>query len=67
LKMSKLDELIPKPRSRFLRVRCNSCGNEQILFERAAMVVKCRICDAILAEPRGGKANIKAEVLEILG
>ncbi|MBS7609682.1 30S ribosomal protein S27e [Candidatus Bathyarchaeota archaeon] len=65
--MSKLDELIPKPRSRFLRIKCNSCGNEQIIFDRAAMVVKCRICDSILAEPQGGKADIKAEILEVLG
>lgn len=65
--MSKLDESIPKPRSHFLRVKCNSCGNEQIIFDRAAMVVKCRICDATLAEPRGGKADVKAEVLEVLG
>lgn len=51
-------------RSRFIRVRCEDCGNEQVIFDRASTVVSCHICGATLAEPRGGKAFIKAEILE---
>ncbi|MEE9174096.1 MAG: 30S ribosomal protein S27e [bacterium] len=53
-------------RSKFLRVRCRDCGNEQILFDRAASTVTCLVCNATVAEPTGGKADIKAEVLEVL-
>ncbi|MFH1125741.1 MAG: 30S ribosomal protein S27e [Candidatus Altiarchaeota archaeon] len=54
---------IPKTESRFLRVKCNDCGNEQILFEKAASKVKCLACDKILAESSGGKALIKTQIL----
>ena len=56
----------PKTESRFVRVKCNDCGNEQILFDRAASKVKCLACDKILAEPTGGKADIKTEVLGVV-
>lgn len=55
-----------KAKNRFIKVRCQSCKNEQIIFEGATTRVKCLICDAILAEPRGGKADIKARVVEVL-
>jgi small subunit ribosomal protein S27e len=51
---------------RFIKVRCQSCKNEQTIFEGATTKVKCLICDAILAEPKGGKAEIKARVVEVL-
>ncbi len=53
-------------KNRFIKVRCQSCKNEQIIFERATTKVKCLICDAILAKPKGGKADIKARVVEVL-
>ena len=55
-----------KPKSRFVKIRCPSCKNEQIIFEGATTKVDCLICDAILAEPKGGKAEIKARTLEFL-
>lgn len=64
--MSRYEELIPKPRSRFLRVKCPGCGNEQIIYEKPAIKVTCRICEHILAEPKGGKGRILAEILEYL-
>ncbi|HDH40808.1 MAG TPA: 30S ribosomal protein S27e [Candidatus Altiarchaeales archaeon] len=53
-------------RSRFLRVKCDDCGNEQVIFDRAATQVRCLVCERILAEPRGGKALIKAKILDVL-
>jgi len=64
--MSEWERLIPRPRSRFLRVKCPDCGNEQIVFDHATIIVHCNICGATLAEPRGGKASIKGEILEEL-
>ncbi|MEK6872716.1 MAG: 30S ribosomal protein S27e [Nanoarchaeota archaeon] len=51
---------------RFIKTRCQSCKHEQIIFEGATTKVHCLVCDAILAEPKGGKADIKARVVEVL-
>ncbi|MDH5404070.1 MAG: 30S ribosomal protein S27e [Candidatus Heimdallarchaeota archaeon] len=61
-------ELIPHPKSKFLRVKCNSCGNEMIIFNHAKTIVTCQNekCDEILARPLGGKAEINAAVIEEL-
>ncbi len=58
--------MIPKPNSQFLRVKCADCGNEQIVFDRAASVVLCPVCGATVAKPTGGKAAIRGEVLGVL-
>ncbi|MFA7707323.1 MAG: 30S ribosomal protein S27e [Candidatus Pacearchaeota archaeon] len=55
-----------KAKNRFIKVRCQSCKNEQNIFEGATTKVKCLICDTVLAEPRGGKAEISARVVEVL-
>ncbi len=52
--------------SKFVKIRCPKCKNEQIMFGKAAQQVKCLVCDKILADPTGGKAKIKARVLEVL-
>lgn len=51
---------------RFIKVRCPGCKNEQTIFEGATTKVKCLICDADLTKPKGGKAEIKARVIEVL-
>ncbi|NYT01839.1 MAG: 30S ribosomal protein S27e [Methanosarcinales archaeon] len=52
--------------SNFLKLKCNDCENEQIIFSKAATVVKCLVCGRTLAEPRGGKAEIKTQIIEVL-
>lgn len=64
--MSEWEKVIPKPRSTFLRVRCPDCGNEQVVFSHVATIVHCNICGAVLAEPTGGKADVKGEVITVL-
>lgn len=64
--MSEWENVIPKPTSTFLRVRCPDCGNEQVVFSHVASIVHCNICGAVLAEPTGGKADIKGEVITVL-
>lgn len=58
--------VVPKPRSKFLKVRCPDCSNAQVLFNKSATEVKCQVCGATLARPRGGKAEIRGEALEVL-
>ncbi len=55
-----------RKKSKFLRIRCQKCKNEQVIFSRASTVIKCTKCEEILSEPKGGKAEIKALILEEL-
>ena len=64
--MSKWEELIPRPRSNFLRVKCLECGNEQTVFSNTSNTVKCNVCEAVIAEPTGGKSKIHGEILEVM-
>ncbi len=52
------------PKSKFMKVKCEKCKNEQILFDKPAMQVKCLVCNEILAEPTGGKGIIKAKEIQ---
>lgn len=60
-------KLILKPRSSFLLVQCNECGQRQVVFDHAKIEVHCQVCGASLARPRGGKAEILGKVLERYG
>lgn len=64
--MSNWSDTMPKPRSKFLRVRCPDCGNEQVIFDSATIIVKCNVCGRVLAEPSGGRAQIRGEVINIV-
>jgi small subunit ribosomal protein S27e len=55
-----------QPNSKFIKVRCKDCENEQVLFNKASTTVSCHICGSKLAMPSGGKAKIKGEILEVV-
>ena len=55
-----------KTESKFIKVRCKDCENEQVLFNKASSNVSCHICGSTLAKPSGGKAEIKGEILEVI-
>ena len=61
-----MKELIKEPNSKFIKLRCPKCKNEQIIFGKSATKVNCLVCDKVIAEPTGGKTKIKARILEIL-
>lgn len=54
------------PNSRFVKVRCTHCKNEQVIFGNASTIVTCLVCSQELAYPSGGKSKIAGRVLEIL-
>jgi small subunit ribosomal protein S27e len=60
------DALIPQPQSRFLRVKCLNCGNQQIIFGCSATDVECLVCGKTLLQSTGGKARILTKILEVL-
>ncbi len=55
-----------EPKSKFIKVRCPKCKNEQIVFEKATTNAACLVCGNVLAEAKGGKAKLKAIMLESL-
>ena len=55
-------QLIPKPTSKFLLVMCHHCGNKQVVFNHAKVVVKCSVCSEVIAQPKGGKAKILGRI-----
>lgn len=55
-----------EPESKFVKIRCPKCKNEQIMFGKATSAVKCLVCGKDLADPTGGKAKVKARILEVL-
>ena len=48
----------------FIRVRCDDCENEQVLFGKASDTVNCAVCGSTLATPTGGEADILGEIVE---
>ena len=58
--------MIQNPKSKFIKVRCAKCKNEQIIFGNASSVVRCLVCDKEWAYPTGGKCRLSARVLEVL-
>ncbi|MEM2089594.1 MAG: 30S ribosomal protein S27e [Candidatus Pacearchaeota archaeon] len=53
-------------KSKFVRVRCPKCDNEQVIFGKATTIARCLKCKTQLTKPTGGKAKIRAKVLEVL-
>lgn len=57
---------IREPNSKYIKVRCPKCKNEQIIFGKASSEVKCLVCGKTVSSPTGGKSKIKARILEVL-
>lgn len=58
--------MIKEPSSKFIKIRCPKCKNEQITFGKSSSQVKCLVCGKELTEPTGGKSRVKARILEVL-
>lgn len=54
------------PSSRFIKVHCPSCKNEQVLFGKAASDVSCLVCGKLIAKSTGGKTAVRARITEVL-
>ncbi len=64
--MGRINNLLREPNSRFIKIRCSKCKNEQVVFGKTSTVVKCLVCGKLLLEPTGGKAHVKSRILEVL-
>ncbi len=55
-----------EPTSKFIKIRCLKCKNEQIIFGKPSSQIICLVCGKPLADPTGGKGKVKARILEVL-
>jgi small subunit ribosomal protein S27e len=53
-----------KNSSNFLKVKCNKCKNEQIIFNKPSTQVKCLVCGEELGKLTGGKIKLNSKPLE---
>lgn len=54
------------PESKFIKLLCRKCKNEQIIFNKASSVVKCTNCDEELVLPTGGVAKLEGKKIQTL-
>ncbi len=52
--------------SKFIKLRCTKCKNEQVVFGKSASKINCLVCGKELAAPTGGKTRVKSRILEVL-
>ncbi|MBW3014830.1 30S ribosomal protein S27e [Candidatus Woesearchaeota archaeon] len=55
-----------EPESKFVKIRCPKCKNEQIMFGKSSTEVRCLVCGKVLGSATGGKTKVKARILEVL-
>ena len=53
-------------KSKFLKVKCKKCRNEQIIFNKASTEVKCLVCETVLAKPTGGLVEVLTTIEEVM-
>ena len=58
--------LIPEPSSKFLKVSCKECEEENIVYSHASTPVMCKSCGNIIVKPTGSKAQIIGKISETL-
>jgi small subunit ribosomal protein S27e len=54
---------VPKPRSNFVSVQCEKCGEQAIVFTHTTADIPCKKCGELIAERSGSKAIILGKVL----
>lgn len=58
--------MIPKPRSAFLSIQCEKCGEKAVVFSHTTTNISCKSCGELLAEKSGSLAIITGKVLGAL-
>lgn len=58
--------MIPKPRSSFVKVECESCKNVKILYTYSTKAISCPSCNSELLINTGGQATINGNILETM-
>ena len=60
--MKKEHILTPEPSSKFQKVKCKECNEENIVYSHATTEVTCKSCGNIVSEPTGAVASLHGKV-----
>ena len=63
--LQKLMYALTKNKSKFLKIACPRCNNNQVVFGKSASIIKCDKCNKLLIKTTGGKSKIKARVKQV--
>ena len=58
--------MLTTPKSKFIKVKCEGCKNEQTVFNKAATTINCLVCGKKIADSTGGKVKIEAKIIGVL-
>jgi len=50
-----------KHKNKFIKVKCEGCGNEQVVFSVPALNPKCLVCNQELGKSTGHKIELTAK------
>ncbi|MHC1599127.1 MAG: 30S ribosomal protein S27e [Candidatus Methanofastidiosia archaeon] len=50
-------------KSKFVKVKCEDCGNEQNVFNKPSTNVRCIVCGKTLVECKGGLGEFKSKII----
>ena len=64
--MKKQNIMIPKPRSNFVKIECESCQETMILYTYSTKAIQCKSCNAELVINTGGHAKILGKITETM-
>ncbi len=52
----------PKPNSKFNKVNCNECGEQQVVYSHVTTEITCNSCGNVIARPTGSLARINGKI-----
>ena len=64
--MKKDHVLIPAPSSKFQKIKCSECEEEQVIYSHTTTVIKCNSCGNPIAQPTGSKAKLFGKISETI-
>jgi len=64
--MKKAHIPIPEPSSKFQKIKCSECEEEQIVYSHTTTVIKCNSCGNPIAQPTGSKAKLFGKISETI-
>ncbi len=60
-----VEELKSEHKNMFLKVKCEGCGNEQVIFSAPSRNPKCLVCGQELGKSTAHKIKLKAKVVKV--
>lgn len=60
--MKKEHIFIPKPNSKFHKLKCKECDEENIVYSHASTSITCKSCGNVIAEPTGAASTLHGEI-----